>query len=223
MARVVGEKGLVIAFEPQINNIQLLKINISQNNINNVQLQEVALGHKNMVTCLCNAYYGNEKNFVSTHYDRGEDDLNISDFIGKNNRLLPINKEVIKCTTLDDIQIEEGRTIKFIKIDVQGFEKMVLEGGQKTLAKHRPVMVIELEDPCMDLFGYTSRELIAYLRTLGYQIYFLDYSYPCDHVCVPWEKVNDFEEKFKGKIHQHTQSNPQNHNVENGVSKKVCL
>ena len=32
----------------------------------------------------------------------------------------------------------------FLKIDVQGFEKQVLEGGAKTISKSEPVILIEL-------------------------------------------------------------------------------
>lgn len=227
MARIVGSQGLVYAFEPQINNIELLKKNISQNNIDNVNVYEVALGHKNMRTCLCNAYYDQERNygdsFVSTNYERGTSDVNFTETIGKAGRFLNINKEVINCTTLDDIKFLEDKRIKFIKIDVQGFERMVFQGGEKTLEKHKPVIVVELEDPCMVLFGYSSAELLEYIRTLGYYIYFLDYSYPCDHVCVPFEQKEEFEEQFKDRIHPHTENNTINNNLNNGVVKKISL
>ena len=225
MAQVCGKTGKVYAFEPQQINIGLLNKNLQQNDMNNVTVHEVALGHKLMKSCICNAYMEDEKNlgdsFISTHYERGISDLNIQENIGKGGRMLPLNKEVILCMPLDDIPLI-GK-IKFMKIDVQGFEKMVLEGGIQTISEHRPVMVIELEDPCMGMFGYTSEQLIPYIRSLDYYIYFLEHEYPCDHICVPIEKMNEFEAQFDGKIHPHLVNNHLNNNVIHGVTKRLIL
>lgn len=229
MARIIGDKGIVYAFEPQIDNIKLLETNIEQNNFNNIIVHKVALGNKNMETVICNAYIDETMNcgdsFISPHYNKlvGTDDVNFLEEIGKCGKNHTLNKEIVTCTTLDDIKISPGKRIKFIKLDVQGFEKMVLEGGVNILSFHKPVIVIELEDPCMILFEYTSKQLLEYIRDLGYYIYFLDYNYPCDHICVPIEQIEDFEQQFTGKIHPHTQNNSINNNLINGVVKKVCL
>ena len=225
MARACGENGKIYAFEPQQVNIKLLNKNLEENNINNVTVCEIALGHKLMKTCICNAYTEDEKNlgdsFISINYERGISDINIEDKIKKGQNILPINKQIVMCMPLDDIVIESN--IKFIKIDVQGFEKMVLEGAIKTINKNRPVMIIEFEDPCMNMFGYSSKELISYIHSLNYYIYFLDYEYPSDHVCVPLEKLDEFEEEFKNNIQEHLVNNKLNNNLILGVTKKIIL
>ena len=100
---------------------------------------------------------------------------------------------------------------------------MVIEGGEELIKKDRPVIAIELEDPCMVMYGYSSKELIPYIQSLGYYIYFLDFTYPCDHICVPIEKLKDFEKLFEGKIHPHLENNPINNNFDNGIVTKISL
>lgn len=53
-----------------------------------------------------------------------------------------------------------GLTPAFLKIDVQGFEAAVVAGGRRTIARHKPVILMENNDPSRDAAG-----LIA----LGYE------------------------------------------------------
>jgi hypothetical protein len=62
---------------------------------------------------------------------------------------------------LDDL----GLAPAFVKLDVQGFELQVLTGGEATLRRHRPVLMIE--SPSAD------RE-IPFLERLGYVPYAFD-------------------------------------------------
>ena len=45
---------------------------------------------------------------------------------------------------LDDIKIKND--IGFIKIDVEGHEKNVIQGGLDTIKKNKPVLLIEIEE-----------------------------------------------------------------------------
>lgn len=226
LARKVGKSGKVYAFEPQKDMYSLLNQNLFNNELFNTTVFNHAVGDVNQEVCMYNAYedetnYGDS--FISWKY-REEDatsDLLEHSMIGKGGKTLDLNKQVSYCKTLDSMNFEFP--VKFIKIDVQGFERMVLEGGEEFLKKHRPVMVIEFEDTCMQFHGYGTKELMEYLRERSYNVIFLDHHYPCDHICVPQEKMYDFYTKFKGRIHPHTQDNPINHNLTNGVTHKLTL
>jgi hypothetical protein len=72
---------------------------------------------------------------------------------------------------LDDICAHiEGR-ISFIKIDVEGHELEVLRGGTATLAKHRPNLLIEIEQRHS---AGPIEETLKYVASLGYRGEFLD-------------------------------------------------
>ena len=49
----------------------------------------------------------------------------------------------VKCRTLDSIVEELGIEPDFLKIDVEGFEHLVLMGGRRVLSKFRPRIVLE--------------------------------------------------------------------------------
>ena len=49
----------------------------------------------------------------------------------------------VQIATLDSFQLEN---VSFVKIDVEGHELQVLEGGRQTLSKHRPTVLIEIKD-----------------------------------------------------------------------------
>jgi FkbM family methyltransferase len=230
MSRKVGHSGKVYAFEPQHEMYDLLKTNLLDNDcLRNTTVHNVALGDVTMEVCMYNAYPDTTTNwgdsFISWKY-RNEnynsyDDLQELEKIGKGGQNLDLTKRNVYCNTLDSFILEYP--VKFMKIDVQGFELMVLQGGEKFIAEHRPVMIIEFEDNCMKFHGYTTKELVQYLTDINYEVLLLDNPYPCDHVCVPREKLYEFYQQFKGKIHPHTQNNSINNNVVNGVNKRLTL
>lgn len=66
--------------------------------------------------------------------------------------------------TLDSFELKD---VGFIKIDVEGHEIAVLEGGIETLRRERPVIVVEAEDQHRP--GAVI-SLQSYLKTAGYRL-----------------------------------------------------
>lgn len=69
----------------------------------------------------------------------------------------------VKTARLDDLDI---RDVGFMKIDVEGAEMAVLDGARETIARDRPVMLIEIEA------AHTGRplpDMIAEVEEYGYQ------------------------------------------------------
>ena len=64
-----------------------------------------------------------------------------------------------ECFKLDDFEFED---IDFIKIDVEGFEKKVIQGAFKTILKYNPLLVIEQNDEI--LVGDQKFSAIKYLE-----------------------------------------------------------
>jgi FkbM family methyltransferase len=73
----------------------------------------------------------------------------------------------IEIQCLDDLQIEN---VKFIKIDVEGFESKVISGGLKFLKQHQPIIAIE---QLAHEFDGDGTPTIRALKNLGYSFCWL--------------------------------------------------
>jgi FkbM family methyltransferase len=61
--------------------------------------------------------------------------------------------------------------VSLVKVDVQGAEQRVLDGARETLARNRPVLVLEIDDRALRAFGSSARSLEDFLTGLGYDMY----------------------------------------------------
>jgi FkbM family methyltransferase len=146
LAKRVGSRGRVVAFEPVPWNADLLRRNIEDNGITNVQLLEVAASDNRGEAVMRIA--GNNPDMASLVWHRN------------NPSALEL---VIKRVVIDNL-VEAGTLTepKFVKIDVEGAEGQVLQGMRRTLAKAAPVVFIE----CSDAGRETSWHLLS---ELGYR------------------------------------------------------
>jgi hypothetical protein len=61
------------------------------------------------------------------------------------------------------------KPIQFIKIDVEGYEMEVLKGGEQTIRKHMPTMVIELNDMNLKNQNSSAKEVVKLIEGIGYK------------------------------------------------------
>jgi FkbM family methyltransferase len=73
----------------------------------------------------------------------------------------------------------QGVAPRLIKIDVEGAEEQVLRGAERTLAEHRPVIVLE-HDRNARHFGTTSSTIHALLTAAGLRVFDIDGNGPYD-------------------------------------------
>ena len=73
-------------------------------------------------------------------------------------------------TTVDTLCAGEGR-VRFMKVDVEGAEPLVLRGATGTLQRFLPVVHVEVIGTALDPFGFSPDDAIAPLLELGYRIY----------------------------------------------------
>lgn len=86
-----------------------------------------------------------------------------------------VRKEVRMAYMLDTLVADQSISPPdIIKIDVEGAEMRVLTGARQTLSSHSPSIIFEA-DVNMERFGYTTEELISFMRSCNkYSIYLID-------------------------------------------------
>lgn len=68
--------------------------------------------------------------------------------------------------------------VRALKIDVEGHEAAVLRGAERTVARDRPVLLVEIEQ--RHLGAHRIEDVIAYVLDLGYRGHFLRDGTPVD-------------------------------------------
>ena len=197
--------GSVYAFEPQIQNFELLKENVKINEVKNVIIHDYACGDQN-----CE---------VKMPIMQGGATINMGDITPNVNTYG--NYSITKSIILDEYKFS-GK-IDFIKLDVQGWEKKVLIGTINLLKKDKPILIVEFEYFQLEKTNTSCKELFDFIREQDYYIFYLDYVYPSDHICVHNDNLAEFRLKFKNNILPHTENNHINNNLINGVYEKIVM
>jgi len=156
-ASLVRSKGRILTMEPQSKARALLKENVKLNNFTNIQILDYALGRASNTASI---FLVNEKN-------NGQATLIFED----QQSLYP--SEEINVRTLDflltDLTISK---VDIVKIDVEGAEMAVLEGGKDFFRASPPqAFFIECIDQHLRRFGASSEELVSWLNSEGYKTY----------------------------------------------------
>lgn len=147
MAHTVGPAGRVWAFEPATDTSGFLKQGIASNGFKNVTLERSALSN----------VLGTARLAVGPH---AELNALVSDGIET-----PV--ETVRVITLDDAMTRYGwGDIDFVKIDAEGEEKRIVEGGRQFLERCSPLILYEVVAS-----GVLHAELIQEFAALGYESY----------------------------------------------------
>ena len=160
-SRRVGESGMVFAFEPCRKTFERLVRNVELNRMNNVQCFQVALSDRAEQVQMIASQDGYDAwNSLATPHAGHV-------FVS----------EMVHAVTWDDFVAEQnliGR-VALMKIDVEGWESRVLDGGLKTLSrKDAPVLQVEFTDAASKAAGTSCQALYHQLAGLGYQMFVYD-------------------------------------------------
>lgn len=142
MARLVGPRGRVLAFEPVLATFCVLAENVRQSGASNVTLFNIALSSRDLVLNMS----------VPVDPDTG-----LSNYYQA--RISESGAPVF-CLKLDSFSIPHA--VRLIKIDAEGHDLEVLEGAEQTIQRDRPVVIVE---------GWESGAAAAWLRERGYSIH----------------------------------------------------
>lgn len=80
-----------------------------------------------------------------------------------------------RAVPLDQYLVESGiNRVDFIKMDVDGYECIVLRGTLRTLRRDRPTLLMEIMPYGLEEHGASLEELFTLLNPLGYRLFDLD-------------------------------------------------
>jgi len=164
MTSVANFENIIFGFEPNPLIFNKLKNNFNGNN--RIKLNNYGLGDKNQELALYIPFYRNWMfdGLSSLKYEAAEGWLRTRLWKFNENKQ-HIKKVSCQVRKLDDFDLDPY----FIKIDVQGFEYEVLQGGINTIKTHKPILLIEsitsdvknlLEAFDYKFFRYQKGELI---------------------------------------------------------------
>jgi FkbM family methyltransferase len=147
-ARMVGPRGLVVAFEPSPRNYELLLGNVWRNGLTNV---------------VCFPWAASDHN--------GFADLYLSDTNTGDNRLVGTGRSVsVRTVALDSLEVLHP-PVDVIKADVQGAEEGAFRGAEQLIAASPDVLIVtEFSVAEATAAGSDPRALLDYYRSLGFGV-----------------------------------------------------
>jgi FkbM family methyltransferase len=146
-------KSTLYSFEPFKQSYKCLSDNIELNGLKNVRTFNVALSNVSGSSVLNTSAGHNGLHTL------GETPMRFDDVV-------PVE---IQTRTLDEYFHDADRPLHFLKIDTEGWEFHVLEGGRKTLEKYKPVIQLEWVPVNMKQCGVSEEELREFLKSLRYK------------------------------------------------------
>ena len=140
----LAPQGRVFAFEPSPGSVEFLRANLRRNRAGNVKVFPTALAdHEGTIS------FHDVPFFTAGSFTAEEGSWLGSDAVGS-------TLVQVQCTTLDAFVEDFGvERVDVVKIDVEGAELAVLEGGVETLAAHRPTVVMEFNSFAFALHAAT--------------------------------------------------------------------
>jgi len=148
MAKNVQPDGHIWAFEPASSTAKLLAESIAANSFDHVTLDRSALSNR----------IGSVQFSMSEHAE-----LNAVVHAGES----VANSETVPLTTLDQCMAAyDWKDITFVKIDAEGEEENIIEGGRRFFAEHSPLIQYEIKAGAGLNLG-----LAKIFAALGYQSY----------------------------------------------------
>ena len=203
MARC-APKGIVHCIEPSPYTLAVLARLARVFSVPNLKLHHLAIGategQATLVTPIKkNGHRGRALAFVSD----GPPDGAPSEW---DRRFIGFENEPIDLCTLDGFcERESIERIDFLRCDIEGGEILMLEGGQATITRDRPIIMLEVHPFILaGRFGRSAEEVRAHLTAHDYLIYylrdgqlapidaFIEEPYR-DYFCVPAERVADYD------------------------------
>lgn len=157
MAQIVGEKGLVLAFEPLSQCAEVLRSKCISQKLTNIVIIQKALGSTIGQT-----------EFTYVLRNTGLSGIKQRQDISTNE----VRKITVPLTTLDYEIKNFNKKVRFIKLDLEGGEFHALCGAQEILTYHAPFIVFENgREYSAELYGYDRNSFFNLFQKCGYKVF----------------------------------------------------
>ena len=160
LGKLCKNGGHVYVFEPVLLNALLIELAVELNALHNITVVRAALSDSHGSVRLAIPDVDRAYSYIARQGHAGA------------NR----GQQIAQCTTLDAFVAEHRiEKVDIVKIDVEGAERLVLEGARGVLSngKGRPrVVMAELVNAFLRRFGSSVSEAIEYMRGFGYSPYY---------------------------------------------------
>lgn len=155
----------VLAFEPVQAHFDCLEANMREYQCGNVVMFKIALGNQTGVVHLTTGPGSSGDTYVTAN-----------------------GGEHLADMTRLDVCVPAHMVVDFIKIDCEGFEYFVLQGGEQLIKRCKPVLIVEQKTGKGKQFGLSDRAALDLLESWGASRVF-DWSGDYCYAWVPNKKV----------------------------------
>ena len=149
-----GTVGRIVAFEPSVDNVAILRKNVDANGATNVTVVPSGIGDTVETRRLSLDADNKGKHSLVEGAGRSEE---------------------ISVTTLDRARAERGiERVDLIKMDIEGWEAHAFAGMRETLRRDRPTIFFEYAPARIKIAGGDPFAMIRSLGRLGYDLFAID-------------------------------------------------
>lgn len=146
MSKLVGDKGGVVAIEPDARNLQKLRKNLDINSCNNVKIVEAPLDAVKRTVTFAQLKMNGMSSVHPHDWKKAE------------------TTRSLNTTTLDEILRDLPARPRLLKLDIEGSEHAALEGCLQSI----PIVLSELNEGALKRAGKSAHHLVHLMRHRGY-------------------------------------------------------
>jgi FkbM family methyltransferase len=186
-SKLSGPTGKVLAIEPIKYNCEILRSVVERFGLENVVTVEMAVGAEKQTA------------HMEFPVALGISQTAIARVVTSGSHVESAHSQTVQVSTLDDVfgRLEWGK-LDFLKCDVEGAEWMVLQGGEKTISKHFPIVLMEVVEKWLSRNGCHMNDIFDKFDKMGYTPFYM-----FDGCLVPYDpavRINDNASIVPGQL-----------------------
>ena len=181
-SKKVGERGKVIAFEPQSNLVPIINKSVKENSFTNVTVVHSAVGDCKKKTML----------FQPSATNNGEATLSLGTdqnvgYASKESEEVPVDR------LADLLKHQNVEHVHGMKMDIEGAEFTVLKNSEPFFRNAEPhFLLVECIETHLKRFGHSCTDVFTFLQDNGYRL-----TSRCWGRWIPFTNYTEFKEKTR--------------------------